>query len=217
VNTRPSESPTREIRLVTVDEVCYFKSADKYTTVITRDAELLLSTPLIGQLLENKRFPAHRAAQWFQKWQLENTMHRLVVVLFILMSHAIADEIDSPVGRWKTINEDTNAVESVVQIELKNNELKGKIVSLVDQSNPLCTECKGVQKGQPILGMEILNGFKKNGSTWQGGKILDPSNGEQYNATIAVIDNGSKLKVRGYIGFAIFGRTQVWLRDKAQP
>jgi uncharacterized protein (DUF2147 family) len=144
-------------------------------------------------------------------------MHRLIVVFFLLINHAIADETGSPVGRWKTINEETNAVESVVQIEVRNNELRGKIVSLVDQSNPLCTECQGEQKGQPILGMEILNGFKKNGTTWQGGKILDPSNGEQYNATIVTIDNGNKLKVRGYIGFAVFGRSQVWLRDKTQP
>ena len=143
-------------------------------------------------------------------------MHRLIVVLILLINHAIADEMDSPVGRWKTINEETNAMESVVLIEFKNNELRGKIVSLVDQSNPLCTECKGEQKDQPILGMEILNGFKKNGSTWQGGKILDPSNGEQYNATMVVIDHGSKLKVRGYIGFALFGRTQIWIRDNAR-
>jgi len=141
-------------------------------------------------------------------------MHRLIGGLFLLINHAIADEIDSPTGRWKTINEETNAEESIVLIELKNNEIRGRIISLVDQSNPLCSDCEGAQKGQPILGMEILNGVKKNGSTWQGGKILDPSNGEKYNATIDVIDNGNKLKVRGYIGFSLFGRTQVWIRDK---
>jgi len=143
-------------------------------------------------------------------------MHRLLVVLFLLTNHAVADETDNPAGRWTTINEETHAVESVVLIELKNNELRGKIVALVDQSNPLCTECEEGQKGQAILGMEILNGFKKNGSNWQGGQILDPSNGKKYNATIDVIDNGNKLKVRGYIGFSLFGRTQVWVRDKAR-
>lgn len=34
------------VRMVAVEEVCYFRSADKYTTVLTRDAELLLRIPL---------------------------------------------------------------------------------------------------------------------------------------------------------------------------
>lgn len=36
----------QNVHLVAVDEVCYFQSADKYTSVATRDAELLLRTPL---------------------------------------------------------------------------------------------------------------------------------------------------------------------------
>jgi DNA-binding LytR/AlgR family response regulator len=36
----------QQVKLVAVDDVCYFQSADKYTAVFTRDAELLLRTPL---------------------------------------------------------------------------------------------------------------------------------------------------------------------------
>ena len=51
------------VRMVAVEEVCYFQSADKYTTVLTRDAELLLRTPLkdlIEQLDPDAFWQVHR-------------------------------------------------------------------------------------------------------------------------------------------------------------
>lgn len=51
------------VRMVAVEEVCYFQSADKYTTVLTRDAELLLRTPLkdlIEQLAPDQFWQVHR-------------------------------------------------------------------------------------------------------------------------------------------------------------
>ncbi|MDH2916477.1 MAG: LytTR family DNA-binding domain-containing protein [Gallionella sp.] len=51
------------VRMVAVEEVCYFQSADKYTTVLTRDAELLLRTPLkdlIEQLDHDQFWQVHR-------------------------------------------------------------------------------------------------------------------------------------------------------------
>lgn len=51
------------VRMVAVDEVYYFQSADKYTTVLTRDTELLLRTPLkeiITQLDPEKFWQVHR-------------------------------------------------------------------------------------------------------------------------------------------------------------
>ena len=51
------------VRLVSVDDVCYFQSADKYTLVLTRDAELLLRTPLkelIAQLDPDIFWQIHR-------------------------------------------------------------------------------------------------------------------------------------------------------------
>jgi len=46
------------VRMVPVDEVCYFQAADKYTSVVTRESELLIRTPLKELLaqLEPARF-----------------------------------------------------------------------------------------------------------------------------------------------------------------
>ncbi len=52
------------VRMLAVEEVCYFQSADKYTTVLTRDAELLLRTPLkelAGQLDSAQFWQVHRS------------------------------------------------------------------------------------------------------------------------------------------------------------
>jgi DNA-binding LytR/AlgR family response regulator len=53
----------QSVRMMAVEEVCYFQSADKYTTVLTRDAELLLRTPLkdlIAQLDPDEFWQVHR-------------------------------------------------------------------------------------------------------------------------------------------------------------
>lgn len=51
------------VRMVPVEEVCYFQSADKYTSVVTRESELLIRTPLkelLGQLPPDRFRQIHR-------------------------------------------------------------------------------------------------------------------------------------------------------------
>ncbi|MEO8202285.1 MAG: LytTR family DNA-binding domain-containing protein [Betaproteobacteria bacterium] len=51
------------VRMVAVEDVCYFQSADKYTSVVTREAELLIRTPLkdlLGQLPPERFRQIHR-------------------------------------------------------------------------------------------------------------------------------------------------------------
>ena len=80
-----------------------------------------------------------------------------------------------------------------------------------DRKNATCTECKGDRKNEPILGMNILTGLKKDDDEWSGGKILDPKNGKEYKCYIKLLDKNT-LKIRGYIGVSLFGRTAIWKR-----
>lgn len=51
------------VRMIPVDEVCYFKAADKYTSVVTCDAEVLIRTPLkelLAQLPRDRFSQIHR-------------------------------------------------------------------------------------------------------------------------------------------------------------
>ena len=61
--------------------------------------------------------------------------------------------------------------------------------------------------------MNILTGLSKESDEWSGGKILDPKNGKEYKCYIK-LEGNNKLKLRGYFGFAAFGRTTYWYRKK---
>jgi uncharacterized protein (DUF2147 family) len=54
----------------------------------------------------------------------------------------------------------------------------------------------------------------QDGDVWDGGKILDPKTGKVYKVKLQTEDNGAKLTVRGYIGFSLLGRSQVWERQQ---
>lgn len=114
-------------------------------------------------------------------------------------------------GRWKTIDDETGEMKSIVEISIKDGKLYGKIVELQSgaDKNKVCTECTDHRKGKKILGMQIITGLEKDDDVWEGDDgILDPENGKLYDVKIWVEDG--KLQVRGYIGF-IF-RTQSWVR-----
>lgn len=125
-------------------------------------------------------------------------------------------EAQSVIGKWKTIDDKTGVEKSVVEIYEKSGKIYGKVVEIYDDSRQkdLCKECPGANKNKPILGMVIINNLKKDGSEYNSGTILDPSSGKEYKCYIT-LESADKLKVRGYVGFALMGRTQYWERIKS--
>ncbi len=123
----------------------------------------------------------------------------------------------SPVGVWKTIDDETRQPKSLVQISEQNGVLEGRVIKLFrapeQDQNPRCDKCEGARKDQPILGMTILSGLRRDGDAWRGGEIVDPKTGSIYKARLRVIEEGQKLEVRGFVGVSLFGRTQLWLRE----
>ncbi len=141
----------------------------------------------------------------------------MFVMLLMTAPVALAqDDLASPVGRWKTIDDSSGKPRSIVQIWERNGTVYGTIRALFrdpgEDPEPLCDKCDGFFKNKPVKGMNILWGLKKEGPQWSGGRILDPENGETYRCWIEVIDGGRRLKVRGFIGFSFIGRTQIWER-----
>ena len=126
--------------------------------------------------------------------------------------------VASPVGRWKTVDDNTGKVKSVVVVKEEDGKVTGTIEKLLvapgEDPNPKCDKCTGERKNQLVIGMKILWNLKKDKQEWSGGTILDPENGKTYKCYIAVIDGGKRLKVRGYLGITIFGRTQYWIKDE---
>lgn len=139
----------------------------------------------------------------------------LASTLFFAMPPAQAQ--NSPIGRWKTIDDATGKPKSLVEIyQASDGTLAGRVVEILDLKNgpdPLCTECKGSNQGKPIRGMTILWGLQPDGQLrWAQGRVLDPENGKSYKAKLELQGGGQRLAMSGcLIGFLC--RTQIWVRE----
>ena len=123
----------------------------------------------------------------------------------------------SPAGLWQTIDDESKQPKALVRIVDEGGVLSGTIEKLYNPSrpNPTCDQCGDDRKDQPIEGMKILTGLKPAGDgAWEQGEILDPNNGKVYRAKARLVAGGKQLEVRGFVGVALFGRTQTWLREQ---
>jgi len=146
----------------------------------------------------------------------KNILALLVMAAFILIgSSAYAGEIT---GTWKNISDkgkNKGKAASIIKIYKYKGKYYGKIIKLlIDPSDSKCTACKGKNKNKLIEGMTFVWNLKRKGSNkFEGGKILDPGNGKVYGCEMKLLTQ-TKLQVRGYMGFSLFGRNQYWYRSK---
>lgn len=140
---------------------------------------------------------------------------RKIILTFLLVAISTSINAQSIFGKWENKDEDTGKVDSVIEIYEKDGKAYAKIIEITDKSrqDAVCDKCRGKYKNKPILGLNILTGLKKDGDEWSGGKILDPKNGKKYKCFIK-LEEQDKLKIRGYIGFSLLGRTAYWFRKK---
>jgi uncharacterized protein (DUF2147 family) len=128
----------------------------------------------------------------------------------ILFAQVNTDDI---IGIWLTSGKEP----AKIQIFTSHDKYYGRIIWLqnpvkdgkprVDKNNP--DESK---RSNQIIGLFIINGFKFDGDDeWSGGKIYDPESGKTYRSYISLKDKNT-LKVRGYVGISLFGRTEIWTR-----
>lgn len=138
-------------------------------------------------------------------------MRLTALVILILVSKASFGQ--TIVGKWKTIDDETNKPKSIVEIYEKGGKYFGKVTKLFrtpdEEQDPVCNECdpEDNRYKKKVIGMEILRDLKKDGDEYSEGNILDPNNGKIYKCKIWM--EGKNLMLRGYIG--PFYRTQTWL------
>ncbi len=69
-------------------------------------------------------------------------------------------------------------------------------------------------RSRPLDGITILHEFEYKGDhVWKGGTIYDPNSGKSYKSSMTLVDENT-LRVRGYIGISLFGRSDTWTRDE---
>ena len=143
-------------------------------------------------------------------------MRTLLLGLLLLVLPMSAFAQASPVGTWTTIDDATGQPKSEIEVyETADGKLAGRVARVLQSTrgpNAFCEKCRGERKNQPIEGMVILWGMQRSGGEWKGGQILDPASGKVYSATMQPDAAGKQLQVRGFMGFSLLGRTQVWVR-----
>ena len=141
-------------------------------------------------------------------------MKRPMTALLLAAAASLAMAQASPAGVWKTIDDETKAEKSTVRITDTGGVFSGKIEKIADptKQDGKCDKCEGAKKDQPVMGMTIIEGVKKNPDEpyWDGGTILDPNNGKVYKVRLTPKDGGKTMEVRGFIG--PFFRNQTWQR-----
>ena len=136
----------------------------------------------------------------------------LSLVLMAGWAHAQA----TPVGVWKTIDDESKKEKSLIRLSESGGVITGKLEKFLDPAtkpDAACEKCGDDRKDKPIMGMTLLRNIKQSADDkeiWEGGDILDPNNGKVYKVRLKPLDGGKTMEVRGYIG--PFYRNQTWIR-----
>lgn len=142
-------------------------------------------------------------------------MKRIAAIWALALSSACAMAQMTPVGLWKTIDDDGKTEKSLVRISESGGVLSGSIEKIFDatKQDAKCDLCTDDRKDKPVLGLTIIRNVRQDAddkTVWGGGEILDPKNGKTYKTRLKPVDGGKTMEMRGYIGFLY--RTQVWQR-----
>lgn len=134
----------------------------------------------------------------------------IILCSIIIGTCALADERDIE-GRWLSGDKT-----GWIDIRLVNGKPVGTASGStnpeegprIDEHNP-----DPALRSRSLLGIIILHGFEyAETHVWKGGTIYDPNSGNTYKSTMTLLDRNT-LKVRGYLGISVFGRSDTWTRD----
>lgn len=141
-------------------------------------------------------------------------LQRFVLVFLALAPFAGAMEPADVEGRWLSGDgsgwiQIRRVGESLIGTAAGSATAKEGDAPQLDEHNP-----DPALRSRPIDGITIMSGFSYAGDgRWTGGTIYDPNSGKTYKSTVTQIDRDT-LRLRGYIGISLFGRSDTWTRDE---
>ena len=140
-------------------------------------------------------------------------MNKLGSVLLFTILIIFEIKSQSIIGIWETIDDITGKAKSHVEIYEKSGKIYGKVIKLLPGATvTTCNNCPAEKNGKSLIGMDILWEFRPYKDYWSYGQVVDPKNGKIYSGNIWL--EGDNLKLRGYIGISLIGRSQIWHKVK---
>ena len=123
-------------------------------------------------------------------------------------------------GMWRAIDDKSGIVRAEIQIEKQpDGSYTGTLMDDFPAPGevPLvyCTKCPVPYKDKPIIGMKIFTGFTEDANhpnNYSHGKVIDPRAGKIYSGKAKLSADGRKLRLRGYVGVSLLGRSVTWIR-----
>lgn len=134
-----------------------------------------------------------------------------LIALLLAAAPMAASAQNSPLGKWKTIDDKTGKAMTVTEVYMaKNGTMAAKIVENLGLPQT-CSDCSGEYKDKPTVGMVTLWNLKQQDGGWGDGNGYKPSEDTRFKAkSVKLVDGGNKLEVTGCK--SIFCRTATWVR-----
>ena len=136
------------------------------------------------------------------------------VILSLVQRRRSARSVElTAAGLWQSTDPETGQPTGWFLFRDHDGVFDGTIVRMYlkpgESPDITCDKCKDDRRDKPWMGLDIVRGMKREGMDYKDGTILDPRNGNVYNAKMTLKPDGQTLVVRGYLGISLFGQDRI--------